>query len=339
MKRAVLLAIGALALLGVGVGVGKAISHRPPVVEIVQPHTGPAVQAVYATGTVEPTVSVPIAPRIGARLQELQADEGSRVKQGQVLARLEDQDAKSNLNQLVAREEFARLAYQRAQKLVKQSITSREAADQALSDWNAAKAATEQARAQLGFLQLTAPADGTIIQRDGEVGQLIPANEPVFWLACCAPLRVTAEVDEEDIPLVQPGQEVLVRTDAFPGKVFNATVAAITPRGDAVQRTYRVRMALPEDTPLLIGMTAETNIIVRETGNGLLLPVNALQGDKVQVVDGEQRVKAITVTTGARGPETVEIRDGLPRDARVVVPFDNTLKDGDRVRASGHGEE
>ena len=59
---------------------------------------------------------------------------------------------------------------------------------------------------------------------------------------------------------------MLIRADAFAGKVFHGRVQSITPMGDAVARSYRVRIELAEDTPLLIGMTAETNIIIAEHG-------------------------------------------------------------------------
>src|SRR5690606_24661917 len=147
------------------------------------------------------------------------------------------------------------------------------------SEWEAARAASEKAAAAVSFMKLIAPEAGRIIRRDGESGQLIPANQPVFWLSCCAPLRVSAEVDEEDIARVQPGQKVLIRADAFPGKTYEGKVQSITPKGDPVTRTYRVRIALVEETPLLIGMTAETNIILRENEHALLIPASALDKD------------------------------------------------------------
>ena len=132
------------------------------------------------------------------------------------------------------------------------------------ADWEKAKALRERAEAEAHYLDLVAPAAGTIIRRDGEIGQIIAADKPLLWMSCCAPLRVSAEVDEEDIAQVRPGQEVLIRADAFPGQIFHGTVQAITPKGDPVARTYRVRVSLPKDTPLMIGMTAETNIVLRK---------------------------------------------------------------------------
>src|SRR6185437_1967818 len=147
-------------------------------------------------------------------------------------------------------------------------------------------------------LKLVAPADGRIIRRDGEIGQLIAANQTVFWLSC-APVRVSAEVDEEDIARVKPGQPVLLRADAFPGRIFDGTVESITPKGDPIARSYRVRISLAAGTPLMIGMTAETNIILRRDEHALLLPAGTVTQDMVWVVDNDRLVRR-KVTVGAR---------------------------------------
>lgn len=303
----------------------------PPTVVVVAPRRGPAVQAVYATGTVEPTIMVPIAARTAARLVELDADEGSTVKKGQVLARLEDDDLRRSIDAAQAEERYAKAALDRAAALLARGVAARSTYDRAKADWEKAQAAVAQLTAQAGFLRLLAPADGIVIRRDGEIGQMIGANQTVFWLSCCAPLRISAEVDEEDIVEVRPGQKVLIRSDAFPGRTFNGLVQAVTPKGDPVARTYRVRISLPSDTPLMIGMTAETNIVLRQTDHALLLPATAVRQDRVWRVENG-RAMPREVTLGAKGANEVEILNGIgPRDLVVAAPTPG-FKAGQRVR-------
>lgn len=333
MNKRPFLIWGALAL---AVIVVAAIAWRmlgSPALDATHPTRGPAVQAVYATGTVEPSVMTPIAPRIGARIVDLETDEGADVTKGQVLARLESQDVQNNIAQLVAQENFARQDYERDARLVKGQIIAQATYDKAKAAWQAAHAATEAARAQAGYMLLTSPGNCSIIQRDGEVGQFIPVNQPVFWLSCHAPLRISAQVDEEDVSLVHLGQKVLIRADAFPGKIFNGTVQEITPKGDPVARSYRVRIAIPQDSSFRIGMTAETNIVVHQSNDALLVPSSALiDGNKVWVIEnGALDERAVQV--GAKGAEEVEIRGGLSQSDVVVKSPDATLKQGARVRA------
>jgi RND family efflux transporter MFP subunit len=300
-------------------------------VATVHPHHGPAVQAVYATGTVEPTVMMPIASRAMARLKELNVDEGAEVAKGQVLGSLEDEDLVNSLAQLQAQAKYAQQDFDRKNALGQKGYATKDSVDQSRAALDAANAAVAKAQAEIGFLKLTAPADGIIIKRDGEIGQLIPANQPVFWLSCCAPLRVAAEVDEEDIAQVKPGQDVLIRADAFPGKTFNGTVKEITPKGDPVARSYRVRISFAGDVPLRIGMTAETNIIVREVKDALLLPNSAItQDNKIWVVKNGALTQQ-PVTVGAKGESETEIRSGVTEGDEVVLNPGADIKAGQRV--------
>jgi len=303
----------------------------PATVLTAHPVIGPAVDAVYATGTVEATVMMPVAPRMGARLVTLNVDEGVRVKRGQILAQLEDEDMANQIRQLQAQEEFARSDYRRDSMLLKGGAIARATYDRALSDWKAAHAATEQAKATAGFMKLVAPADGQVISRDGEIGQLIAANQPLFWISINSPPRITAEVDEEDIARVHPGEDVLIDAPAFPGKVFHGAVESVTPKGDSIARSYRVRISLPKDSPLMIGMTAETNIVVHRNLHAFLVPAGAVaEGAVWLVVDGKLMRRA--VVTGASGTKWTEIISGLSmRDVVVTAPNDS-LKVGQTVR-------
>jgi RND family efflux transporter MFP subunit len=306
----------------------------PVTVDLVAPTRGPAVDAIYATGTVEPTVMLPIAPRVAGRLTELNVDEGARVRKGQVLARLDDADLESTVAELEARARFARDQLRRNEELVKRGVTAAIELDRARADADAAAAQVRRARAQRDFTALTAPADGTIIRRDGEIGQFIPAGQPVFYLSCCAPLRVTAEVDEEDIPRVHVGQAVVLRADALPDAKLTGTVAEVTPKGDPVARSYRVRVRLTDPGRLQVGMTVDANLIVAERANALLVPTTAVVDGAVWVVrDG--RLARQPVQVGVSGDARTEIRGGLAPEARIVAQPTDALEEGRRARTGG----
>jgi len=306
----------------------------PVTVAVVHPTRGPAVEAVYATGTVEATIMMPIAARVTARLVGIDVDEPATVKKGQVLARLEDQDLQSSLEQLRAQERFAQQDFERNAKLLQIGGVARAVYEKSKADWDAAKAAVAQAASVANFTKLVAPADGRIIRRDGEIGQLIPANQPVFWLSQRAPLRVAAEVDEEDIARVKIGQDVLIRADAFPGKIFQGRVQQITPKGDPVARSYRVRIELPEDTPLLIGMTAETNIVITRHDDALLLPASAVKNDAVWTVEDGKLAKR-KVTVGITAPDRVEIAAGIGSNDTIVRDPVPALRAGEKAKPEG----
>ncbi len=303
---------------------------------------GPAVLAVYATGTVEPTVMVEVAPRVSARLDELLVDEGAEVTKGQVLARLDSAEPKAVLLEARVQEGQFEQELERVVKLVERRAVSQDEVDKARARLDMARAARAAAEARLGYVELTAPSAGRVIKRDGELGELLTTNDVLFWLSGEEPLRITAEVDEEDISQVKTGARVLVRADAFPGEVFEGQVLQITPKGDPIARSYRVRMSIPEESPLRIGMTTETNIIVSERQDALLAPTAAVQGSPkggssqggwfVWVFD-QGKVSKRQLKIGSRGDQTTEILEGLTDGEQVVVDKFNKLSEGLSVRA------
>jgi len=305
--------------------------ERAVAVSVVKPTRGPAVEAVYATGTVEPSVMLPIASRQAGHLVEINVGEGSRVVKGQVMARLDDTDLNNAVEELAAHTRFARSQYQRTQELVGRNLVARVELDRALSDLQAAEAAEKRAGALRGFMALTAPADGLVIRRDGEVGQFIPVGQAVFYLSCCAPLRVTAEIDEEDIPRVRLGQKVVMRADALPEQVFDGEVQEVTPKGDPVARSYRVRIRLANPAKLQVGMTMDANLIVSERQNALLVPSLAVQNGAVWVV-ADGRLHRQTVRVGLAGAVRTEIVAGLAAGAQVVDAPPENLREGAAAR-------
>ena len=325
-----------LLLLLAGVGYGIWLRLQPLELTVINPARGPAVDAVYATGIVEPALEVRIAPRVAGRLRELLVDEGSRVRRGEALARLEDADLRAAVAELESRAAYARGQFERLSELRESGLISLDALERARADLDAANAALSRSREQVAFMTLRAPMDGMVIRRDGEIGDLIPVNQVLFYLSGDAPPRINADVDEEDLPRLAIGQRTLIRADAFPGQIFEGTVDEITPRGDPISRSYRVRIALTADTPLSLGMTADVNVIIAEREAALLVPTSALQtsvaGDFVWIVNGE-RVTQREVIVGVRSPERVEIIEGIVENDLIVLRPPEHLDAAPAVRA------
>ena len=330
--RATRRVLSALGLVAIVLAAAGGWLFLPPTLDVARLVRGPAIRAVYATGTVEASVTIRIAPQIGGRIIELKVDEGSIVKADDVLARLDDNDLRESVAELETRARYAQQQFERASRLVQSGATTKEKLDQVQADVNAARHVLRRATEQLAFMSLRTPAAGTVIRRDGEIGDYIPVNQPVFYLAKAGvPLRISADVDEEDIPLVKNGQTVLIRSDAFPSQVFRGEVKDVTPKGDPIARSYRVRIELPQETALMIGMTAEVNIVTAQKPNVLLVPSSAVKSPRVWVVrDG--KLVPLTVQVGIKGRERTEVSGEIKDDDLVVVEPLQDLQAGRRVR-------
>jgi RND family efflux transporter MFP subunit len=300
-------------------------------VTAAQPARGTAVEIVYATGAVEPLQWAKVASLIRDRIVEVCDCEGRAVKKGDVLARLDDREVQAQLQELRAREDFAKREMSRVTELIARGAATTQAHERASTDLRTIQALISVQTERLDDYVITAPMDGVVLRRDGEIGEITEVGQILFRVGVPKPLQVVAEVNEEDIPRVAVGQVVLLRTDAFPNRRLEARVREITPMGDPVAKTYRIKAALPDDTPLKPGMSVEANVITREKPGALLVPADAVQGNALFVIDGS-RVRKREVEIGIRGTRAVEVISGVTERERVVSPAPTGLADGQRVR-------
>jgi RND family efflux transporter MFP subunit len=327
MRRRLLLTI----LLAFALAGGWFWWTLPPAVAIAVATTGPALRAVYATGSVEPVHWARVGPAIRARITDVLVAEGDRVTEGQPMARLDNREAAHRAEETEARARFAQEDLARIRTLVTRDIAARSSLDRAEAEARAVRAVADAAQRRLDDYIVRAPADGVVLRRDAEVGEVVDTPASLFWIGEPRPLRITAEVDEEDIAQVREGQRVLLRADAFPGQVLTATVGQITPKGDATRKAYRVRLVLPGDTPLMIGMTVEANIVLRQTEDAVLVPPAAIRDGRVFVVQ-QETVQPRPVELGVQGPRAVEILRGLQSGEAVVLDPPAGLLAGQAVR-------
>lgn len=305
-----------------------------PQVAAVAATRGTAVEIVYATGGVEPVRWAKVASVIRDRIIEICDCEGKSVTKGEVLARLDDREAQAGLKELKAREAFLQREMSRVTELIARGSATTQAHERAGMDLQTVQGLISVQTEKISDYTIVAPMDGVVLRRDGEIGEIAEAGQILFRIGVPKPLQVVAEVNEEDIPRVALGQTVLFRTDAFPDRRLDGKVREITPMGDVNAKTYRIKVALPDDTPLKPGMSVEANIITREKPDALLIPTDALQGEAVFVIDGS-RVRKRAIKVGIKGTRMSEVLSGLSDNERVASPAATGLTDGARVRVIG----
>ena len=310
--------VALIALAAVFSVIGYFLSTRATIVTVVEARRGPAVEAVYATGIIEPVRWTRVSPTVTARLVDIRVDEGMTVEKDAVLAMLDDEEIQALLAEKTARFEFLAGELSRYERLKAKDFASQARYEAVLSDYTQAAAAVEAVKRRLAEYTIRAPMDGIVLERDGEKGEVIAPGHVLFWIGKTWPLKVAAEVDEEDIPRVREGQVALIKADAFPGQVFEGEVGEITPKGDPVSKNYKVEITLPADHRLMIGMTTEVNVVVVRRPQAVLVPPQALDGGAVWiVVDG--RADRRDVDVGIVGSDWVEILSGVVEGDVVIL--------------------
>ncbi len=308
-------------------------AQRPLPVTVAELSRGDAARIVYATGVVEPERWAEVTTLQRGRIVETCRCEGQDVPEGTLLFRLDDSELRARLTELEARLAFAEQEFIRAEGLLDRRVGTREKYEEAFAERSSLRAAVAAIRSQIGDFEIRAPMAGQVLRIDGEVGEVAQLGETLAWIGQPRPLQIIAEVNEEDIPLVATGQQALILADAYPDRELPATVGQITPKGDPVLKTYRVYLALPEDTPLFIGMSVDVNIVIEVREGVVLAPSQALTSGTLQVLGADGTVEIREVETGIAGTARIEIVSGAEAGETVLAPAVDGVGTGDRVRA------
>jgi len=314
-KRLTWRVIGLAAIVAVAIGGGVWwFALRPPAVHYVTaPVTrGDVATTITASGSVNPVVTVQVGTYVSGTIQSLTCDYNTRVRQGQLCAKIDPQpyevvveqdqanldSARAQLGKDQADLAYARIAHQRQDLLLREDSTSRDAADAALNAYNQALAqvrldsATIAQRAallkaamvNLNYTNIVSPVDGTVVSRNVNVGQTVAASfsTPTLFLIAqdLTKMQVDTNVSESDIAGAKPGAPATFTVDAFPNQVFSGVVSQVRQAPISVQNviTYDVVVTVANpDLLLKPGMTATAKIVKDQASNVLRVPSQALR--------------------------------------------------------------
>jgi HlyD family secretion protein len=333
-----------------GVAATASEDKQAPKVTVVVPGRQLVENIVTATGTLAAQEDMPVgAVGEGGQVLRVLVQPGSWVRQGQVLAvvdrQVQIQQANQVSAQILAAQAESRLAQSeldRANALSSRGFISKADVQRRVATRDASRARVEIARAQLaelrarmGRLDIKAPADGYVLSRNIEPGQVVGAGAAVlFRIARGGKLELRAEVGEADLLKMSVGRPVQV-TPVGTDSVFNGSIWQITPTIDPQSRQGAVRVALPFDRSLRPGGFASARIV---SGSVFapLLPESAVQADKganyVFVVDPEGKVRRVDVKVGAVNENGASILEGLSGNEKIVVSAGGFLNPGELVR-------
>ena len=259
---------------------------------------GEVIQAVTATGTLNPVVNVQVGSQVSGNIAKLFADFNSQVKAGQVVAQIDPAIFQATVTQtegdLAAAQaglELARASAHRTQDLVKKQNSSQADLDQATATLHQAEAnvkikqgALDKAKVDLERCTIKSPIDGIVISRNVDVGQTVAASlqAPVIFTIAndLAKMQIDANVAEADVGVVAIDQNVDFTVDAFPQRVFRGQVVQVRNAPITVQNvvTYDTVIGVTNaDLKLKPGMTANVSIVVARQENVLQIKNAALR--------------------------------------------------------------
>ena len=325
-----------------GFGGGAAPVTAVPV-EVVEILPGPISAFIETNGTLEAEREVDIVARTGGPLVALNTEEGVQVRAGDVLAQIDELEARAQVEIARVALQDAEIVYNRAKASLENAVVSQEVYDTALSALESAKAQLSGNEIQLGYTRITAPFDGLIIQRAVKFGETVTAGQQLFRISDFDPLLCVIGVPERDLARLSVGQPAILRVEAFPGEQFQGRVLRISPVVDAATGTIRVTLEVNRQGRLSPGMFAGVRLVTDVRQDALIMPKRALSleslADSVFVVEDGAAYRR-NVTLGYEEDDRVEVTSGLDRGDRVIVVGQDGLTDATPVQIlAGPGAE
>lgn len=283
---------------------------------------------VSATGSLSALDNVDISSKITGRIVKVNVVENQHVKAGDVLVQLDDTALKATMNQNKAKLDYAASMYRRYAELVNQGAVAQSTFDSAFQDYLVAKNAYEKAVSDVHDAVISTPIDGYIIGKPKAVGTTISSgiSEPqvIMSVATLDRMQIEALVDESDIGQVKIGQKVRFTVDAYPEETFTGVVRLISRSATTSNNViyYKVYVDVDEAKGKLFPtMTARTDIIISETKDATMVPLNCIWSE-----GSRKYVKVYNKQT--KETKEIDVKLGMSNDTDIVVTAEG-LKQGD----------
>ena len=306
------------------------------VVEIAQADT---TRKLDYSGAVRARTEMNLGFRVNGKIVERKVDIGQKVKPGDVIARMDATDyilavrrSQADLDAAEKQVQTTELARTRAQTLFNKNVTSKSqleqaelSYEQAVSTRDSAVSALSEAKNQVAYADLTSDMNGIVTAINADVGQVVSSGTPVITVAVDGEKEVQVAVPEMDIAQFKVGKDVKARFWSDAALVLNGKVREVSGSADQ-SRTFAVRVSVPNDPRVLLGMTATIEALADNTQPYVSIPLSALAQK-----DGKQIVWLVDRSAGTVHSRAIKVADFADDGVRVA----DGLKAGDAVVAAG----
>jgi RND family efflux transporter MFP subunit len=355
-----LLLLGAVLVVAIGVAAyflsGR--SFRAPKVETVTAALvteGQATTLLTATGYVEAERKADLSPKITSRITELNVTEGSRVRKGDVIARLDHTDLDAQLADAQASWVNAKAELARQQNLTSEGLATKSTLDAAVASEASMRAKVDYVKALLDYTEIRAPFAGVITAKRAFVGEAVSpygsspsgggSGGAIVTIVEFSSLYVGADVNEANLSRLSKEQPAEITLDAVPDKTYHGYLRQIVPSADRQKGTVRVKVAFKDaDDRILPDLSARVAFTSEATEGKsararILVPKTAIatvegKTGVFRVVEG--RAQFQPVQTGGDVQGQVEITSGLQGGERLItLSGDTVIRNGERVRVEG----
>ena len=311
-------------------------SDRPTNVEIAVVKRGSVSRNSIIAGMLEPIRTVGVNAQLSGILLSLKAEEGHRVRQGDVLAEIDARELQAQARSAEAALKFAQSTAERSELLFKDKIITLAEVERDRAALESAKASSEQLKTRLGYAKVMAPIGGIITEKNVEAGDIVSSSTRLFTVADVSTLVTRIQVSELEVSTLRPGDVVPLTVDALGGQRVEGRIRRVFPAADSATRLIPVEVALSgrQLEGLRPGYTVRATLALDRRDNALLVPSRAISGPAgaraVYLVKGGQ-VERRAVSVGSDMSGLSEILDGVSEGDSVITSGTSMIREGSKT--------
>jgi multidrug efflux system membrane fusion protein len=316
-------------------------SSSPPATPVAASKAvrGPLPTSLEAIGSLKAVRQVAIAPEVGGTIAAIHFESGGKINKGDPIIQLNDAPDKGDLERWEGIAFLAEQEYQRFSRLRSTNSASASDMDAASSKRAEVRGQIARTKAVIAQKKVLAPFSGVLGVRKVNLGEYLQPGQAVVTLTDLDTLYVDFTLPEQALPRLTVGLKLEVAVDAYPGRVFPATLTTVEPQVYAESRTVQVQGTLDNrDQPLRPGMFASVRVVLPPEPDVVTVPETALDraiaGDSVFVVrtkDGGHVADRVSVKAGRRVGGRVVILDGVKGGDLIVTSGQINLAPGSPV--------
>jgi membrane fusion protein (multidrug efflux system) len=306
-------------------------------------------QFLEGVGSFLPQDEVVVSSEVEGMVKKLYVDEGSTVKKGDLLIKIDDEkfilqvkENEASLREAEARAKNSQTTLERQLRLFQEGVINQQTLDDnktQLSLYQAQgeniQAKLDRAKRSLRDTNITSPLDGVVSKRSVSTGEYVKTGNELLKIVDSNPLKLTFTLPEKFTGQIKLGQKVIVKTKAYPDEQFYGKVYYINPKVDLDTRTIELK-ALVENNEYKLkpGFFVDVKLLIGMNKNSAVLPEGAVlvrEGKFIVMVIENNRIKYKPVTPGARFFGKVEILEGVNPNDSIVLSAMGELVEGSPV--------
>ena len=289
---------------------------------------------------VTPNKKADLGMTAGGKITKIFVDKGDRVLKGGTLLNVDNVLLKTSLNLSKASLEYQKNEFKRDKKLFEEGSINPSMFDISKLKLEQAQSAYDMAKKQLEDATLKAPFSGVVTMRNVEVGEILAPGIPAFRLIDMSRVKVQAGIPERYIGDFKLGNDVSIKFDAIPGKVFKGNINFISPEASASVRTFLAEIIVDNGEGLLrSGIMGDAQILRKVHEHALMIPFNAIietqHGRIVFLASEDNTAEERPVEIGNSNDTMTFVTAGLKPGDRLIVKGQQDLVNGEQINITG----